>query len=1484
MKFFVTTIRVFLIALIATTAGLQVAAQVQDQVKETKGTMGLVEGRRYMVAFPQVWASPSEKPTPTPMLLYISSKVKATVTVSTPSEINSAVRIQRTITLKPNEVYKLSIPISLMSEQSEMRTGYGIQVVGDKPISVYTYQAWNGNGELARHLPVEAWGKNYYTMNFYQDKYATGYEKMRPSQILVIAAYDNTIVNYTPTWDTEGGMETPSVPANSSQQIVLNRGDTYLIKARVVPELTKEFKSDLSGTWIRATRPVGVISGHTKVAIMRYPDVLPPTGMYATEAHFVRNNVHDAMLPFEMAGTKFVTIPCMYTSTRVTGKAASDIGIDDDRGDVIRVIALEDGTTISAMRQDGSGLMKKWLINRGETRLETALEVATYWESDKPILMGQYGKSYAKVLPPAIQQKGDATQGHPTVESGMPMLQYIPSVDRWANYGVFSSPEGMDNFFNIVFKTSDLGNIKVDGRALASAFGGAMRPLQGTEYSYIRTPIAVGDHVVESVSDDVKWAAWTYGSLDGLEQGRAYGTPITVDLAIACDDSLAVTEKLLCGDVDGVGKILPEGITCGSIFAVYADNLVNYEFIEDPGFSSGDKEVKFTLKVIDKTKDASGTVRVVSRSGKYVEKTYTYVSDKFDFSPKKIDFGTIPFNTPACKDVTIRNLRLDAPLTVVDLRTKYFPGVYSISPKSFVIPPGGEQVVNICATITDTREKLDTLLVKLECYEAPATELRVRGDEPTIFVTDQTWVNVPSSHPGIPKEVEIINGGKVDLIITGYDEALVASQNHFFNFETKQGAPLKSVFPLTLTTGQRYAFNVTYSPQGDAVSQHTLDVPFFSNALVVDSIAVLKGNGVTTDIYATATPWNVRVLDNVQSNQGITQYTQEVSFSNAGSQAVTFDQPYIEGPDAASFKIVDNGNTGGFPIQLIGSNQNQKERYITIAFVPTEQANRGAERNNYAATLVFPNSSSNSKYEVALNGIAWQPHVKGADHDYGSFQAGDPVATATITLVNENYQDVTNPTSGDTKGTHAVTITGIRLLDPAAGFVVDYGPTPATPFILQPGETRDITVSFNPAMAGTFTTTYEVLTQPSDMTDGAAPYTPSYKLTAVVAGGDFTVQGSNAEQYVFNAKEMTITIRHTEATTRRFNIATPSGLDGSRFTVAEQYIDVPPGVTGTVHVTFIPDYITKLRNGQDPSYLQSPKAQSQGLKLRGNAFSTDVEITDAVNGKKQVATLTGDGLFLETTNFVGTTYQVSVAKSIDIPIELKAVPEALDVANLTELRIRISYDANIVRPRLNAIITDGTQLQGGRVITATQVLPNMIELDIETAQPITSAGGPLFKLTFDSYLGKSADPANPFISPINIYTYPVDFNNSDGVGKSDQYVLFHDEPGKLEVLQDCAKNLRLVQLSSARFSIKPIAPNPVSGSAVINYSIGLPGATRIALYNASGVHVMDLVNENLAAGEYELTLDVTALPAGTYFYRVISGPYISDDQVLTVVR
>jgi hypothetical protein len=1480
-------------------ASLNAAAQVS----ETRGTIGLVEGRRYMVAFPQVWASKTEKPLPQPMVVYISSKVKATVRVKSVSDLNSAGKIDREYTLKPNEILKVPVSTAYMNVESEAREGFGLSVTADKPISVFTYQAWMGNGELARHLPVEAWGKNYYTMNFYQDRYNAQDPQYRPSQILLIAAYDNTVISYTPTRPTEGGRETPSIPKNGTGQVILNKGDTYLIKSKIDARYNKEFVTDLSGTWIRSSRPVGVVSGHTKVAIMRYPDVLPPTGMFAAEAHFVRNNVHDCMLPFEMAGTKFVTVPAMYTPSRVTGKASADFGIDDDRGDVIRFIALEDNTTVKSMRQDGSSLKNERILRRGETFLVTALEVATYWESDKPMLMGQYGKSYAKIIPPAVEKGGDATQGHPTVESGMPMLEYIPSVDRWANYGVFHSPEGMDNFFNIVFNTAEIGKIKVDGRALNSAFGGSMRPLQGTPFSYIRTPIGQGDHIVESTSDDIKWAAWTYGSLDGLQQGRAYGTPIAIDLAIPCPDSLDVKEVVLCGDVTGEGKILPENSTCGSIFGIYADNLVNYTLEEDPAFNSGDKTVKFWLKVVDKTKDASGVVRVVSRSGKFVDRTYTYIADKIDWDPKKIDFGTIPFNTPVCKTITIKNLSPDRPVNVSEVKAKYLPDVYKFDPTSFIIDPGGEKVVNVCATIQDTREKLDTVLVKLDCFEKPITELRVRGEEPTIYVGDQTWVNVPANHPGIVKPVEIINGGKVDLIITGYDEALVASQNKFFDFKNQNGTPLKSIFPLTLPPGERHPFTVTYSPQGEANVPHTMNVPFYSNALVVDSIAELKGNGVIAMIYAAAEPWNVRVIDVVQTAQGINEYTQQVKFSNSGQVSVEFQQPTIQGPDAGAFRIVNTGNTGGFPTSLVSNgtqNDPNKERYITIAFVPTELAGRGAERDNYVADLVFPNSSSESpNYTVALSATAWQPHAKGADYDFGTFQVGAPLATTTITLVNENKDDVTNPTTGDTKGTHDVVITGIRIVDMTQNFDVQYGPTAANPWRLAPGETRDMTVSFNPRQAGTFTTKYKVITTPADMTDGAAPYTPSYTLKGLVTGGDFLVVGDYVEQYVFNAADMTIKISHNDAQPRRYTIGSPTGPDAANFTVIEQFVDVPSGSAGIVNVRFIPTAVSKLRNNQDGNFLSSDKAKAQSLSLRNSQFSTEVEITDNQNGKTSMATLTGDGLFLETTNFVGKDntpgklYQVEVSKSIDVPIELRAAPEAVDAANLTELRIRVSYDPVLVKPRIGptsgpdmgkGIITVGTQLEGGKIVRLDHPIANMWEIDIETARPITSAGGPLFKLTFDSYLGKGSDPVKPYTSPIGIYTYTVDFNNSDGVGKSDQYVLFHDEPGELEVLQNCAKNLRIVNITGAKFAVQPIAPNPVNGNAVINYSIGLAGQTRIALFNSNGVHVMDLVNESQGVGEYELTIDVSTLPAGTYFYRVVSGPYTSESQVLTVVH
>jgi len=728
----VSSYRIVVAAILSLVIG---SCLMQAGTTEKRGTESVAEGLHYVVAFPQVWAAPAENPLPVPMTLLISSRSAARVRITTPgSSRNDNAIIDQVFVLEPNVVKKVPIPKGYMNEESEVRKAHGIMITADHPVSVSTYQAWNGNGEIARHLPVEGLGTEYYSMNFYQDRYGTasaGY-KYRPGQILIVAAVDNTIVTYIPTVTTEGGKDAESVPKGTPRNIQLDRGETFLIKAKIDPVTNKEWSSDISGTLIRSNKPIGVVSGHTKVAIMRYPDILPPTGMFAADAHFVRNNVHDAMFPTTMAGTDFVTIPCMYKAQRVTGMNGVEYGIDDDRGDVVRVIALEDNTLLQSLAANGSSYLNRRNLRRGESYTETSTDRPTVWKASKPVLMVQYGKSYARIQPPLVgttqEGKVDKAQGHPTVEAGQPMMQCVPSVDRWVSYGVFSAPEGVDNFLNVVFRVEDAAKIKIDGRTLTAAYP-AISSIAGSPYAFIRVTTGSGDHIIESSTPAVKWMAWTYGSIDGLQQGRAYGTPVSVDISVACDDSLAVDEEeTVCGDVDTWGRMVPSGTTaCGGIVNVEAIALTNYELNVDETFNVSDASVHYRVRVIDRTQDATATVRMRTRSGRYVEKTYTYNAVKFGVNPTSLDFRISQDDATSCKTVEFSNLGPTA-AAVKELKVWRHPGIFTFDPASFVLKPGESIQVQMCATLPTPGVRIDDIIARFDCYEAKVAAVRVSSE------------------------------------------------------------------------------------------------------------------------------------------------------------------------------------------------------------------------------------------------------------------------------------------------------------------------------------------------------------------------------------------------------------------------------------------------------------------------------------------------------------------------------------------------------------------------------------------------------------------------------------------------------------------------------------------------------------------------------------------------------------------------------------
>jgi len=80
-----------------------------------------------------------------------------------------------------------------------------------------------------------------------------------------------------------------------------------------------------------------------------------------------------------------------------------------------------------------------------------------------------------------------------------------------------------------------------------------------------------------------------------------------------------------------------------------------------------------------------------------------------------------------------------------------------------------------------------------------------------------------------------------------------------------------------------------------------------------------------------------------------------------------------------------------------------------------------------------------------------------------------------------------------------------------------------------------------------------------------------------------------------------------------------------------------------------------------------------------------------------------------------------------------------------------------------------------------------------------------------------------------------------------------------------------------------IQPNPVSGKAVVSFS--LPNAVQVSLrlYDIAGRLARDFENQRLNAGKYSMDVDLHDLPLGTYFL-VLETPTGRQSQSLIIVR
>lgn len=98
----------------------------------------------------------------------------------------------------------------------------------------------------------------------------------------------------------------------------------------------------------------------------------------------------------------------------------------------------------------------------------------------------------------------------------------------------------------------------------------------------------------------------------------------------------------------------------------------------------------------------------------------------------------------------------------------------------------------------------------------------------------------------------------------------------------------------------------------------------------------------------------------------------------------------------------------------------------------------------------------------------------------------------------------------------------------------------------------------------------------------------------------------------------------------------------------------------------------------------------------------------------------------------------------------------------------------------------------------------------------------------------------------------------------------------------CGLMVRLFEYTGPPYALRPIAPNPATGSTTLDFTLGMEAQTRIELLSTSGSVEAVLLDGSLPAGDHKLDLDLRAIPSGVYYCRISSGPFTGTQRLVVV--
>lgn len=800
----------------------------------------LYEGRHFFVGFMQNEVR-TMNGTPKSFKIYITSNKLAKVNIILPNGTT-----QQTIVV-PQSYSVFTVDPIYEVNMSEYIEKKAIEITSDVPISVNCYSSQYQTSDIFAAIPVSHLGMDYYAItmpnDYYTQESVDDYNSLfnsqfvdkfeilpRSGEILIIGTQDNTVVRFTPSATTQNQKF-----AGNQYQVNLNKGQTYLIKSYANMNYNLIGTNDLTGTHITSTKPVGVISGHMRSA------VLQNNIMYDSKDHLA-----EMLPPVQSWGT-------LFYSTQFSDTVSS----------MYKIVASQPNTVVDLTYNMTTTSLT--FSTAGEYKTLTNVQGPAIWESNKPILISQF---MARIGLPT-----ETTNSDPSFVILPPADQYIQNVNFVTprnNVTSYPKTQYTANMATLYCDSKAWKNVKLDGsfiKDLTTFY--VFIQFGGNPYYYGRISLSPGFHNISTDSGYFGGIVYGTGEFDSYTTTLGSSlidvakigkdkTPVKWNSSNQCDAFQLNFMDTLLNDI---------GISNIDIDQTLTQNM-NYTY----SISSDLKRASILGNVIDLSQDANIVGNAIDLEGNSTTFSYAFSGINVNITPLA-QFGILANNDSATKTIVINNNTSNSyTINKFNVRTENRISYDKTFPLE--LPANDSVIVNLKFVPNKSKKHLEDT-IDVEIANCLKKEIPISA-----FVTN------PGLSPSIKDFGEVLIGdtvcGNVFWVNNGDEDIVIYNldwiDNLAFKFDTTGFSP-KTIRP----NDTLWLYNVCFIPLEQ--KSYTLDLGLINDKNLVAN-SVVMGVGVRPEFRDIVIDWGARRYG--------TSNDSTLVVTNYGTHAGTILFQYIE--------------------------------------------------------------------------------------------------------------------------------------------------------------------------------------------------------------------------------------------------------------------------------------------------------------------------------------------------------------------------------------------------------------------------------------------------------------------------------------------------------------------------------------------------------------------------------------------------------------